>query len=576
MQEFIPPSSQRLAWLTGFTGSYGFAVILQRKAALFSDGRYGLQMKKQVDQKSYGLYDITKTSPASWLKEWAMKTEKGGGKQRKKKVFLIGYDPWQFSISGFEKIEKKLADTPIDLVALKKNPVDALWEGRPKAPGAQLQAHPVEFSGETSKNKRKNLALKLKEKNIDSMFLNNPASIAWLLNIRGDDIPYMPAPLCFFILYRDGGGRLFVTQEKLIPEIEKFLGKAIKISPPEALPDTLGAMKEKRVLLDPTSTSMGVRSFLKKAELVYGDDLCTLPKSCRHPVECKNLRLAHYWDGVAMVRFLAWLEEAAQKKKNITELTAVARLQALRAEHPEYRGPSFETISAFADHGAIIHYHPTPKSDKTMKPGGLYLVDSGGQYRHATTDTTRTVLFGDTEPPERARALFTAVLKGHIALATAFFPKGTKGGQLDSFARDALWRIGMNYSHGTGHGVGSYLGVHEGPQKISASYHGAALRPGMVLSNEPGCYVEGAFGIRLENLLLVINAEKKEYQEEDFLAFENLTWIPFERRLIDKTLLTSEERAWINAYHKKTRVLLWEYLTETADKKWLEGAAAPL
>jgi Xaa-Pro aminopeptidase len=475
-----------------------------------------------------------------------------------------------------EKTRHALERVGVALVACPDNVVDAVWAEQPPSPLAPVVPHPAAFAGVSSGEKRAEAAKRLERDGIGAAVLTQPDSIAWLLNIRGADVPCTPLPLSFAVLADDGSVELFIDRRKLVPGLEEHLGNRVAIRPVEALGaalDDLGRAGRK-VLADPATTAAWVfdRLHLAGARIDRDVDPCALPKACKNPVELEGTRAAHRRDGVAMVRFLKWLSEAAPAG-GVTEIAAAERLYGFRAAGEHFRGLSFETISGAGPNGAIVHYRVAPETDRRLEPGSLYLLDSGAQYLDGTTDVTRTIAIGEPTPEMRER--FTLVLKGHIAVATARFPRGTSGSQLDTLARAPLWRAGLDYDHGTGHGVGSFLSVHEGPQRISKVPNTVALLPGMILSNEPGYYKAGAYGIRIENLLAVQPCTEQPEPERPMLVFETLTLAPIDLTLVEPALLTNAELAWLNAYHQRVRDTLTPLL-DTESAAWLAAATGPV
>ncbi|RMH35632.1 MAG: aminopeptidase P family protein [Nitrospirae bacterium] len=562
--EYIPPSAERLAWLTGFTGSAGTAVVLEDQAAIFVDGRYIVQVQQEVDVELFTPYQIPETSMFEWIAT-ALKPN-----QR------LGYDPWLHTPEEVERVASACQRAEAECVACQGNPIDAIWKDRPLPPVSPAVPHPLQFSGKPSLEKRNELAQQLQHERVEAAVLTAPSSIAWLLNIRGKDVAYTPLPLCFAVIYRDRSVQVFIDPRKVTEALTAFLDEQVTLQTPEAFARVLDELGQRRarVLCDPSSSPAWVWERLGSAGAVRieGDDPCALPKACKNQTELEGARKAHSRDGAAVCRFLAWLIQATSSER-VTELEAAAYLDECRRQGTFWQDLSFPTISAFGPNGAIVHYRVTEKTNRTLKPGGLYLVDSGAQYLDGTTDVTRTVAIG--RPTDEHRDRYTRVLKGHIALATTRFPKGTTGSQLDVLARQFLWGTGLDYDHGTGHGVGSYLGVHEGPQRISKSPNRVPLLPGMIVSNEPGYYKAGAYGIRLENLVVVVPARDLTATEREMLAFEPLTLVPFDRRLIDVSLLTAEERAWINTYHAQVRQTLSSLIDEET-AQWLDEATQPL
>ncbi len=558
--EYVAACARRLAWLTGFTGSAGMAVVLPDQAAVFVDGRYTLQVRSEVDTARFEPVHLIDMPPPRWLGE------------RLKAGDRLGHDPWLHTADQVEALRAAAEKAGAELVACDRNPLDAVWHDRPPPPAAPAVPHPLAFAGTASAEKRGDVAEILRADRHDAAVLTDPASIAWLLNIRGGDVAYTPLPLSFAILHADTGVELFMDPAKLSAETRAHLGEAVAVRPPAELPLALDRLAGKRVRLDPASAAAYLFDRLGKAgaRVERGADPCALPKARKNPAELAGARAAHLRDGVAVVRFLAWLDG----RDGVDELAAAARLEAFRAEGEHFRGLSFPTIAGSGPHGAIVHYRATPASNRALRPGELFLLDSGAQYLDGTTDITRTVAIGPVGEEERQR--FTLVLKGHVAVSRALFPVGTTGSQLDVLARQHLWRQGLDYDHGTGHGVGAFLSVHEGPQRISKLGTGAvALQPGMVLSNEPGYYKSGAYGIRIENLVVVAPADGPAGAEREMLEFDTLTLAPYDRRLIDPALLDAQERAWVDAYHARVRAALSPLLDDAA-RDWLNRACAEL
>jgi Xaa-Pro aminopeptidase len=561
--EYVPPRAERLAWLTGFAGSAGLAIVLADKAAIFVDGRYTLQVRAQTDGSLFEPQHSTEQPPESWIRAHLPK----GGK--------LGYDPWLHTPAGLKHLSKAVVGAGGELVALSSNPLDAVWPDQPPAPIAPAIALDIRFAGRSSQDKRESLGQVLAKEGVAAAVLAAPDSLAWLLNIRGADVPRTPFALGFAILHRDGGVELFMDRRKFSAGLDVHLGNRVSVNPPETFAgalDRLGQAKA-RVLLDPQGAPSWAFDRLKAAgaELVEGDDPCVLPKACKNAAELAGTRAAHRRDGLAVTRFLDWIAREAPKG-HVDELAGVAKLADFRRAGEYFRDFSFDTISGAGANGAIVHYHSSSETNRPLKKGELYLVDSGAQYLDGTTDITRTIAIGI--PMAESKDRFTRVLKGHIALGMARFPHGTTGSALDALARYSLWQAGLDYDHGTGHGVGSFLSVHEGPQRISKAPNRVALEPGMIVSNEPGYYKTGAYGIRIENLVTVIE-DPRPSDERPMLAFETLTLAPIDRNLIDKKLLTAEEIAWLDAYHARVR----EALLPQADKEtaaFLTEATKPI
>ena len=559
--EYVPAAAQRIAWLTGFTGSAGMVVVLQDRAAAFTDGRYTLQIAEQVDGDLYERLHIGETPPADWITA----NLAVGGK--------LGFDSWLFAQDGVARYRKGAEAAGGELVAVTDNPLDAVWRERPDEPMALVVPHDIAFAGETSSSKRTRLADDLAAADVAATVITAPDSIAWLLNIRGGDVPHSPLPLSLAILYGDGRVDLFLDPEKRGRGLTDHLGNEVSLEPAEAFAPALDALTGQPVQVDPGATASWVFTRLEaaKATIVRGTDPCQLPKAIKNEVELNGARAAHGRDGVALVRLLHWLSVFGRQGE-LDELTVEAQLEAYRREGEHFRDLSFPTITGSGPNGAIVHYRVTAESNRILGQGELYLVDSGAQYLDGTTDVTRTIAIG--RPSDEIRDRFTRVLKGHIAIATTRFPTGTTGAQLDVLARHALWQAGLDFDHGTGHGVGSYLNVHEGPHSISKRQQMQDLRPGMVVSNEPGYYKTGAYGIRIENLLVVRVAEIAG-AERAMLEFETLTLAPIDRNAIARHLLTDPEKAWLNAYHQRVYNALSPHIDDPA-REWLDEATRPL
>jgi Xaa-Pro aminopeptidase len=557
--EYVPRRSQRLAWLTGFSGSAGLAIVLADRAAIFVDGRYTLAVRGQVDVHAFVPHQIPEQSPEAWIAENLPK----GGK--------LGFDPWLQTVDGHERFARACQRADGEFVPVDSNPVDAVWPDRPPAPLAPVLPHPDEFAGETSAAKRARIAAAIKAKGADVALITAPDSIAWLLNVRGGDVPRTPFALGFALLHGDGHVDLFMDRRKVPDRTLAWLGNAVTLAPTEELASALDMLGKvgKRVLIESATAPVWAATHLQAAGvmLVRDADPVALPKACKNAVELEGIRHAHRRDGAAVSRFLGWLARESRDGK-LREIEASDRLQALRQETGKLRDLSFDTISGAGPNGAIVHYHASEASEHTLEPGSLYLVDSGGQYRDGTTDITRTVAIGT--PSAEMRDRFTRVLKGHIALAMARFPAGTTGSQLDALARYALWQAGLDYDHGTGHGVGAYLSVHEGPHRISKMANNVALLPGMIVSNEPGYYKTDAYGIRIENLVAVREA-KIDGADRRYLEFETLTLAPIDLACIEPGLLTDAERQWLNDYHRRVRETAGPEV-DAATRAWLAEA----
>ncbi|PHK95666.1 X-Pro aminopeptidase [Pseudoroseomonas rhizosphaerae] len=557
--EYVPPSGERLAWLTGFTGSAGMAVVLATRAALFVDGRYTTQALQQADPALWEHCHLTEQPPQDWLARHAA-------------GLRIGYDPWLHPQSALDR----LMPSGAVLVPLAANPVDAVWRDRPAPPRAAAVPHPLEYAGRDSAEKRAEAAAGLRAAGEAAAVLADPHSLAWLLNLRGGDLEHTPLALGFALLRADERVELFMDPAKLPEATWAHLGNAVSVHPPAAMAEVLAGLGGQAVRLDPDATPVWFAATLREAgaTLHAGEDPCRLPRACKNPVEQEGARRAHRRDAQAMARFLAWFAAQAPRGTE-TEIGAAERLLALRRAQPLFRAESFPAISGAGEHGAIVHYRATPETDRPIRPDECYLIDSGAQYTDGTTDITRTLWTGPGTPPADLVERYTRVLRGHIALATLRFPQGVAGPHIDAVARAPLWQAGLDYDHGTGHGIGSFLSVHEGPASISRAARAVPLRPGMILSDEPGFYQPGAYGIRIENLLLTRQAESRPGQTRPFLEFETLTLVPYERRLIDLALLTPGERGWVDAYHARVLAEVGPGL-EDDGAEWLRRACAPL
>ena len=566
MSEYVGSYAQRLAWLTGFQGSAGSAVVLPEEAAIFVDGRYTLQVRSQVSDREWSYQSVPETSVTDWLKEHAREGAR------------IGYDPWLHTRDWVKRAREALASRCAELVAVGENPIDKVWIDKPEASKARLVVQPDEYAGKSSAEKRTEIAEWLESKNADAAVIAPLDSIAWLFNVRGQDVHRTPVALAYGIVHSDGTADLFVADEKVGPDVRQHLGNGVRLHDRHAFEAALGELGGKTVAVDPERSVAAIFDALDKAgaKILPLRDPTILPKALKNPVEIAGQKAAQERDGVAVARFLRWIDEEAPGGQ-VDELIASDKLEALRRESPELRDLSFDSISGAGPNGAIVHYKSSEKTNRKLETGTLYLIDSGGQYVDGTTDITRTVPIG--EPTDEMRDRFTRVLKGHIAVATAVFPKGTRGTQLDSFARRPLWEAGLDYAHGTGHGVGSFLAVHEGPQRIapvtsSQSGGDEPLAPGMIISNEPGYYKTGEYGIRIENLVLVVEKEIAGAEKET-LGFETLTFAPIDRRLVVKEMLSPAEIDWLNDYHAQVLEKIGPKL-EGADRAWLERACAPI
>ncbi|MBV9883807.1 MAG: aminopeptidase P family protein [Sphingomonadaceae bacterium] len=569
MSEYVGSYAQRLAWLTGFKGSAGSAVVLPEEAAIFVDGRYTLQVRDQVDGNHWSYQSVPETSIADWLKVHAP----DGGR--------IGYDPWLHTKDWVEKAREALAEKGAELVAVRRNPIDAVWADQPEPSKARLIVHPDEYAGRSSAAKRQEMADWLKEQKADAAVLAALDSIAWTFNVRGQDVEHTPVALSFALVHDDGTADLFVASEKIGDDVRQHLGNGVRVHERSAFAPALAALAGKTIAVDPEHSVAAIFEALEKAgaHVVARRDPSILPKAIKNGVEISGHRAAQARDGAALSRFLHWLSVEAPKG-GLDEIKAAEKLHDFRRACGDLRDLSFDTISGAGPNGAIVHYKVTEETNRPIEMDSLYLVDSGGQYPDGTTDVTRTVAIGT--PTAEMRDRFTRVLQGHIAVARALFPEGTRGSQLDSFARQFLWRAGLDYAHGTGHGVGSFLAVHEGPQRISPVGSAQAggnepLKAGMIISNEPGYYKTGGYGIRVENLVLTVEAapESGFAGEKKLLGFETLTFAPIDRKLIETGLLSPAERQWVDEYHAQVLRIVGPQLEGDA-KAWLEAGCAPL
>ena len=561
--EYLPGANDRLAWATGFTGSAGAAVVMADRAAVFVDGRYTIQVRAQVDASLFEICDLVVGGVPGWIEAHTRAGQ------------VIGYDPRLHSPDALGYLKNAAIRSGATLKSLDPNPLDIAWGAdRPAQPAAPVRPHALEFAGEESAAKRTRLGEGLVAKGAEAAVLTAPASIAWLFNVRGGDVSRTPLPLAQAILNRDGSARLFLEPAKVTPELPAWLGNGVSLETPADLPGALAALKGKVVLVDPAQSPAFYFDALEAAgaRVLRGEDPCALPRACKNPVEIAGSRSAHVRDGVALTRFLHWVATEAQALLP-DEIEVASRLEAFREEVEGLADLSFDTIAAAQGNAALPHYHPTEKTNTRTAPGTLLLVDSGGQYPDGTTDVTRTLAIGT--PSREMCERFTLVLKGHLALAALRFPAGTTGSAVDAFARAALWSRGLDYDHGTGHGVGVFLGVHEGPHRIAKAPNAVALQPGMIVSNEPGYYKEGAYGIRIENLQYVTSPRTIPGGDRPMLGFEALTLAPIDRTLILPDLLTAEERDQLDAYHARVLAEIGPHL-DAPVRAWLEGACAPI
>lgn len=560
--EYLPAANDRLAWVSGFTGSAGAGAILMDRAAVFADGRYTVQVRAQVDAGQFEILDLVEGGVPAWL-------------ERAPKGAVIGYDPRLHSPDALAVLKRAATKAGAELKPVEVNPVDQAWaEERPAQPTAPVVPHEDKYAGESSASKRARVGEAVAKAGADATVLTAPASIAWLFNVRGGDVIRTPLPLSQAIVKTDGTARLFLDPRKVTNELPGWLGDAVTLEAPEALDGALEALSGQKVLVDPGQSSAWYFDRLTDAgaTVVRGMDPCTLPRAQKNAVEIEGTRQAHIRDGAALSRFLHWVDTVAQEtlpdEREVAEM-----LERFREETGALKDLSFDTIAGAGPNGALPHYKPVTRTIRRIEKGSLLLVDGGGQYLDGTTDVTRTMAIG--EPTADQRRMFTLVLKGHIAMATVRFPAGTTGHQLDALARLPLWMQGFDYDHGTGHGVGSYLGVHEGPQRIAKAVNSQPLLTGMILSNEPGYYREGHWGIRIETLQVVTAPEPIPGGERPMHGFEQLTLAPLDKTLIDVALLTPDEHAYVDAYHAEVWAKVGPLMDGEA-KAWLEKACAPL
>ena len=559
--EYLPASEERLAWLTGFTGSAGAAVVLADRAAVFADGRYSVQAATQVDGKIFSIEHLVEHPPEQWL-------EQNLGKGAK-----LGYDPWLHTSDQVEKLRKAAASAGAELVAVDSNPIDALWRDRPAPPAGAATLRELKLAGEAAPDKLKRIRVELKKIRADALLVSDPQNVAWAFNIRGADVTHTPLALAFALIPQDGRPSLYIEAAKLDNQVRHAIEEFSDVRVPEDLTRDLDKLNGKVVRLDQASASDALTRLLTDTggKPQRGTDPIALLKATKNHAEIVGSRAAHKRDGVAMARFLTWFDKEASSGK-LTEIDAVAALESFRRDTGALKDISFPTIAGAGPNGAIVHYRVTRSSNRRIGTNELFLIDSGAQYEDGTTDITRTVIVG--EPSEEMRDRFTRVLKGHIAIATAVFPENTSGAQLDPLARTALWQAGLDFDHGTGHGVGSYLSVHEGPARIS-KLGTVALRRGMILSNEPGYYKTAAYGIRIENLVLVIAAPEPVGAEKPLNAFETLTLAPIDRRMIETRMLTTKERIWLDSYHARVHEVIG-LLVDKPTRTWLTAATRSL
>ena len=556
--EYLPASAERLAWLTSFTGSAGAAVVLKDAAAIFVDGRYTLQVRAQTDTSLFEPRDLVAEGPQGWLPDHLPQGAK------------LGFDPWLTTANGVAGLRQAAERAGGSLIACDSNPIDAVWTDRPSPPMNKAVPHAMNLAGEESRAKRARVAAGLKKAHADTAILTLCDSVCWLFNIRGSDVPHTPFVLAFAILHADGRADLFLDESKRGPGLAAHLGEDVRLAPARDFEAALDALKDRIVLADPATAATAIFDRLNKAgaKVKPGADPCQLPKACKNPLEIEGTRKAHIRDGAALSRFLCWFAREAPRGA-LTEIDAAEALEGFRRATGCLSDLSFDSISGAGANGAIVHYRVTRSTNRVIASDEMFLIDSGAQYPDGTTDVTRTVMVG--KPTAEMRDRFTRVLKGHIALATVRFPEGTIGMQLDSFARRPLWDAGLDYDHGTGHGVGSYLSVHEGPQNISKRPINQPLLPGMICSNEPGYYKTGEYGIRIENLVVVSEPKAMPDGERPMMGFETITLAPIDLNLVEPGLLTDGERIWLNAYHAWVFETLRPLLDEET-RAWLEHA----
>ncbi len=560
--EYLPDCNERLLWISGFSGSAGAAIVMKDRAAIFVDGRYTAQVRQQADGDLFDYCDLVDQGLYGWIEAEGKSGEK------------IGYDARLHSPAALDRLKTAAERAGVELISVATNPLDLAWTDRPAPPMAQVHPHAIDHAGEDHASKRQRIGVAIERGAADAAVITAPPSIAWLFNIRGGDVSRSPLPLSAAIIGKDGKATLFIAPEKLNDEVRAHLGNEVALRPESEFAQGLSELDGKTVRVDPNTASAWVFELLERggASVQQLEDPVMRPKAAKNAAEVEGARQAHIRDGGAIVRFLHWLDTQAQSGE-VDEIQAAQKLESFRKELPELRDLSFDTISGAQENAAFAHYRVSEESNLKLAEGSLYLVDSGGQYPDGTTDITRTVPIG--QPTADMRTQFTRVLKGHIALSKVRFPKGTTGTQLDVLARLPLWQAGYDYDHGTGHGVGSFLGVHEGPQRIAKAPNAVPLEPGMIVSNEPGYYKEGGYGIRIENLQVVTPAEKVPGGERDMLGFETLTMAPIHRALIDLHLLTPEELGWMDAYHAEVRRRILPLVEgEVAD--WLLKATEPL
>ena len=561
--EYVPAADERLAWLTGFTGSAGAAIVLMERAALFVDGRYTLQAGQQVDTSLFAIEHLVDMPPHQWLEQNLTAGDR------------LGYDPWLHTVEGAERLARACAAASATLTAVEPDLFDAIWTDRPAPPLGPIRLHDIRFAGEEARTKLARIRPEIGKLKADALVISDPHAVAWTFNIRGSDVAHTPLPLAFALVPREGRAALYVDGRKVTDDVRRQIEALADLREPAAFADDLAALgkAKKTVRIDQATAADALARLVTGhgGKASRGPDPIALMKAVKNSVEIEGARAAHRRDGAAMVRFLAWFERAAAAG-SLTEIEAVEALESFRRDTGKLKDVSFPTIAGAGPDGAIVHYRVTRKTNRLIAPGGLFLLDSGAQYEDGTTDITRTLAVGT--PTEEMRERFTLVLKGLIAIARAVFPDGTTGAQLDPLARQYLWQAGLDFDHGTGHGVGSYLSVHEGPARLS-KLGTAPLKRGMILSNEPGYYKAGQFGIRIENLVLVVEAAPVPGAEKPLNAFETLTLAPIDRRLVQPALLTAKEMIWLDDYHALVDATLAPLL-DAPTRAWLKAATMPV
>src|SRR4051812_6118024 len=560
--EYVAPSEERLAWVTGFPGSAGLAIVLTHEAAVFVDGRYTLQAAKQVDRKAWHIEPLADPPPEHWLGKHLTAGDR------------LGFDPWLHTSAAAERLAAACTKAGAELVAVDSNPIDSIWTERPPPPLGPVTIHDKQFSGEVEAEKLKRIRLEIHKLGAEALVLSDSHAVAWAFNIRGADVSHTPLPLSYALVPKDGRPTLFIDHRKLSNLTRDHLERSADVREPDALVPDLTALARggAAIALDGTTAADALSRLITGAggNPLRGNDPVSLLKAVKNLTEIEGTRTAHQRDAVALTRFLAWIDREAPSG-GLTEIDTVEALETFRRQTCALKDVSFPTIAGTGPNGAIVHYRVTRKSNRRISPGDLLLIDSGAQYEDGTTDVTRTIAIGT--PSDEMRDRFTRVLRGHIAIARAVFPDGTTGAQIDTLARQFLWQAGIDFEHGTGHGVGSYLSVHEGPARI-LKLGTTPLKRGMILSNEPGYYKTDGFGIRIENLELVVGAEIAG-AEKPVNAFETLTLAPIDRRLIDLNMLDGDELSWLNEYHERVRHAVRPHVDE-ATKVRLDAATAPL